>query len=478
MRKKIVFLSLVSTLTLAAGVAVAFQTRASSYSVKGTSGTYYHYEAVEADCSHYGIKEYWTNCKGDTTISEPTGVSIVEMGQPTQDEILAIIDAYGVSDERIIDKNDHHDPVTDADCLGRLVCSDCHQVVGSEVPTIDFVNNGIYGMYDWYLSFGTPDPSWVSVVDAGTIQFLTYNPGVLSEIKLPRIYYAGFDRVSIDLAITYKDVKISFDKAQTNMFTVPSNGYATKIVFSNISADKMNVSIIDSSSNVLISTVVSDADVLAGKEGFKIYAEGVYTGVGYERLSNFSFIKDCVHNYVADANCIGKEVCSICGHEHGIEDPTFDFTSNLYNSGTVYEPWGDFYQDGWARADNAGQVSFVCYEAGAISRYYLPKIYFAAYSRVTIDIAGNYEGTVYGLDHDFSSSWTLPFSNYDSFHLYFENITATSMTVIIADAFGTTQVSATCTNLNVLNGLENFQLFVKGMGAVGWDTCKNFTFVA
>ena len=52
------------------------------------------------------------------------------------------------------------------------------------------------------------------------------------------------------------------------------------------------------------------------------------------------------------------------------------------------------------------------------------------------------------------------------------------MTVKILDAFETVQVQGTCSSANVLNGLESYQMFVKGSGNVGWDAFSNFTFTA
>ena len=379
MKKRILFLSLVSlvaTLTTATSLAVAFQNRSSFYSAKGTGGTYYHYEAVGATCSTYGIKEYWTNCKDDTTLVEPLGVSIVEKGQPTESEISAIVAKYGAGDERIIAMNDNHDSQTDASCLGRLVCSRCHEIVGSEVPTIDFQTNGIYEMYDWYLSFGAPDKSWVTVPDQSSIQFLTYNPDVLSEIRLPNIYFAGFDLVSIDLSITYQNEKYSFNEDQSDAFTIPSNSYSTKLVFSNISETSMTATLRDSSNVVLLSKTVTDASVLKGDDGFKFFAEGVYTGTGHEVLSNFTFVENHVHNYAADPNCIGKEICSDCLDARAASIVSFDFTQSIYGA---YDYWDEHGTDSnWVVPTEAGKIQFVNADSdGSIFNYHLPRIYFA-----------------------------------------------------------------------------------------------------
>lgn len=471
------FIPLAALLSMSTTFAIVASKGATLFSVRGTGDPYYHYEAVAATCASYGIKEYWTNCKGDTTIVEPLGVDIIERGQPSAADIQHIIDTYGAGDERIIAKSDVHGAgVESADCLGKEVCSVCGETLGGIVPTIDFLTNGIYGMYDWYSSFGVPDPSWVSVPNATSIQFLTYNPGALSEIQLPRIYFAGFDCVSIDLSITYKDEVYSFDQAQTSSFTVPSNSYAAKLVFSNISNSGMTVTLRDSLNNILLSSMVVDANVLNGTAGFKFYAEGVYTGVGYELLSNFTFVKDCVHNFVADTNCIGKEVCSSCGKERGVADPSFDFTSNLYGAYDVYEPWGAWEQAGWAASDSASTIKFYNYGTG-VTHYHLPKIYFAGFSSVSISLASAYQGEQYAFDDSFLAKYETPFAGY-SLKISFENITSSSMTVSILDAFDNPQVQTTCTNLDVLHGNENFVLYLNGVDYGAWETFSNLTFVA
>lgn len=477
MKKKMLFIPLAALLSMGTTFAIVASKGTTLFSVRGTGDPYYHYEAVAATCASYGIKEYWTNCKGDTTIVEPLGVDIIERGQPSASDIQHIIDTYGAGDERIIAKSDVHGAgVESADCLGKEVCSVCGETLGGIVPTIDFSTNGIYGMYDWYLSFGAPDPSWVSVPNATSIQFLTYNPGVLSEIQLPRIYFAGFDCVSIDLSMTYKDEVYSFDQAQTSSFTVPSNSYAAKLVFSNISNSGMTVTLRDSLNNILLSSMVVDANVLNGTAGFKFYAEGVYTGVGYELLSNFTFVKDCVHNFVADTNCIGKEVCSACGKERGVADPSFDFTSNLYGAYDVYEPWGAWEQAGWAASDSASTIKFYNYGTG-VTHYHLPKIYFAGFSSVSISLASAYQGEQYAFDDSFLANYETPFAGY-SLKISFENITSSSMTVSILDAFDNPQVQTTCTNLDVLHGNENFVLYLNGVDYGAWETFSNLTFVA
>lgn len=292
MKKKFLSLSIVALTAVGGALALGALTNPSLFTVKGTSTTWYHYESVEPTCASYGIKEYWTDCQGESRIVEPTDVTIVEMGQPSAAAIQLIVDTYGDTDERIIAKSDEH-------------------------------------------------------------------------------------------------------------------------------------------------------------------------------------------NFVADPDCIGREVCSICGeaYQGAGANPSFDFTTNLYGAYDVYDPWGAVAQDGWAAPVDAGTIKFVNYTDGDICRFHMPRIYFVGYSSLTIDVTVNYNLVTYALDDSFASSYQVSFAGYP-LKLVFDNISETSMTVKILDAFGTEQVSATCTNLDVLNGNEGYVVYSKGSGNVGWDTFGNFTFVA
>ena len=77
--KKMVIAGLMSGLLISFGVTFG----SSSLSVLAAGGqVYYHYAGREADFSTYGIKEYWTNCSGITTIEEPTDIAkIYEFSQ-------------------------------------------------------------------------------------------------------------------------------------------------------------------------------------------------------------------------------------------------------------------------------------------------------------------------------------------------------------------------------------------------------------
>ena len=416
------------------------------------------HEATAAACTTAGNSEYYECSRCGKFFSDAAGQNEIE-------ENSWIIPAPG------------HNFGEDPNCLGKWICLDCGEYICSVVPTIDFQTNGVYGMYDWYKSFTAPDASWVTTPSAGSIQFLTYNPGYVSEVRLPNIFFAGFDLVSIDLSITYQNEKYSFNENQSDAYTIPSDSYSTKLVFSSITETSMTVTLRDAANVVLLSKTVTDADVLNGADGFKFYAEGVYTGVGYEVLSNFTFIENHVHNYVADPNCIGKESCADCLDTRATSTISFDFTQSKYGA---YDTWdGNGTDPNWVVASGADKIQFVnAANDGSIFNYHLPRIYFASLTKVTIDLVVNYEGETFALDHDYSSSWAAPFSVYDHAQLVFEDITSSSMTVKFNDAFGNTQMQVTCTNVDVLNGLEGFVMFAKGSGNIAYDTFQNFTFVA
>ena len=486
------------------------QIEANSWIIPALGHDLSHHDGHEATCEQAGSSEYWScsrcgkffsDSQGETEIEENSWV-IAALGHNLQqhDAVPATCTEAGsslyyecdrcgkfFSDAGALNEIDEnswiipatgHTNVEDPNCLGKVICSECGEFICSAAPTIDFQTNGIYGMYDWFKGFGVADPGWAVADGANSILFYTYATGGINEVEvmLPRMYFVGFDYITIDLLIEKAGEKYSFDEDLSSSFIAPSASYTAKFVFNNISDTSMTVSLLDGSNTVVISKVVTDANVLTGVDGFKFYASA--DGLGTEHLVNFTFVESHEHNYVVDQNCIGKEVCSECYAERGVADPTIDFTSSLYGAYDCYDPWGSAVaQDGWAKADNAGQISFVNYTAGDICRFHLPRMYFAGFSSVSIDVVVNYNDVVYALDSDFTSSFTTPFAGY-SLKVVFENITSSSMDVKILDAFGTTQVQATCSDSNVLNGLEGFVIYTIGSGNVGWDAFSNFTFVA
>lgn len=90
----VVFAVLVSTMV---GNDIVLGVRAAS-----TETVWYHYAATPASSS-YGSREYWTDCKGYTTIAKPAegeNVSFVEAGPADGNAIHA----YNSSDERLINR--------------------------------------------------------------------------------------------------------------------------------------------------------------------------------------------------------------------------------------------------------------------------------------------------------------------------------------------------------------------------------------
>lgn len=482
-----------------------------SWVIPATGHALSHHDAHNATCTEAGNIEYWTcdvcekyfsDAQGQTEITQAQTV-VAALGHSLQqhDAVPATCketgnslyyecnrcDKYFSDADALneIEKNSWiipatgHTNVEDPNCLGKVICSECGEFICSAVPTIDFQTNGIYGMYDWFKGYGVADPGWAVADGANSILFYTYATGGVNEVEvmLPRMYFVGFDYITIDLLIEKAGEKYSFDEDLSSSFTVPSASYTAKFVFNNISDTSMTVSLLDGSNTAVISKVVTDANVLTGVDGFKFYASA--DGLGTEHLVNFTFVESHEHSYFVDQNCIGKEVCSDCWEARGIASPAFDFQNDgVYGAYDCYDPWGSAVaQDGWARADNAGQISFVNYTAGDICRFHLPRMYFAGFSSVSIDVTVANNLIVYALDESFASSYTTSSEGY-SLKIVFENITSSSVDVKILDASGTAQVQATCSDSNVLNGIEGFVIYTKGSGNVGWDAFSNFTFTA
>ena len=106
MNKK-VFCAITGILTCGVVLGLSFYAKEGLIFIKGQDKPYNHYSAVAATCEDYGIREYWTNCSGTTTIYDPGEVQIVEMGQPSAADILYIVNNYGTSDERLIAPTGH-----------------------------------------------------------------------------------------------------------------------------------------------------------------------------------------------------------------------------------------------------------------------------------------------------------------------------------------------------------------------------------
>ena len=290
MRKKILLLSSVGLLATGAGTLLAVNASSTdSFSIAGGSTSWNHYETVAPTCGSYGIKEYWTDCNGTTTIEEPVGAVIVEKGQPSATDIEYIVDTYGADDERIIDKSDvHGSGVESTECLGKEICSVCGEILGGIVPTIDFTSS-LYGAYDVYKPWGdVAQDGWARADSAGQISFVNYTNGDVCEYHLPKIYFAGFESVSIDVAVQYNLVLYSLDAGFSSSFEVPFSGYSLKVVFENISSSSMTVKILDAFSTVQVESTCTDADVLNGDSNFVLYVKGS-GNVAWDALSNFTF---------------------------------------------------------------------------------------------------------------------------------------------------------------------------------------------
>lgn len=474
MRKKIILLSLASLVATGTALAFIIGNKTAFSLVKGDPIAYNHYEAVAATCTAYGIKEYWTDCRGNTTIVQPEGVSFIEKGQPSASDIQYIIDTYGNSDERLISPIPHNyvnSVVTDRIGYFATACEHCG-VAGSpsnevmQLADIDFT----------LATYGANGGKWATNVQptAKTMTYEVTDGHVENEIFLPKINFNLYTIVTFTLTGNVWDARVGLETG-SYAFPYSASGVHTGTLSFSIGVSQV-VATLECADGTNQNITITDSDIINGNTSLSLFmiADDPYRAITAELVA---LADSCSHNYVADTTCIGKEVCSNCSAARAIANPTIDFTANQYGAYTVYEPWGLYAQDGWTRGDNAGSISFVNYTDGDICQYHLPKIYFAGYSSLTVDVAVNYGLVQYSLDHDFSSLFEVPFAGY-SLKVVFENITSSSMTVKILDAFETVQVQAACTNADVLNGLDNFVIFVKGSGNVGWDAFSNFTFVS
>ena len=474
MRKKFIALSLIGAMATGAAFTIALANKNRFIAVSGSSNVYNHYEAVAATCTAYGIKEYWTDCRGDTTTTQPTGVTFIEKGQPTAEDIQFIIDNYGTNDERLVAPIPHsyvNSVVTDKIGYFGTVCEHCGVAGGLSNDVMQLAD------IDFTLAvYGANGGRWGTNVQP-TAKTMTYEVTAgheENEFFLPKINFSLYTIVSFTLTGNVWDARVGLETG-SYAFPYSASGVHSGTLSFSIGASQV-VASLECSDGVNQSLTITDSDIINGNKALSLFmiADDAYRAITIELTA---LADSCSHNYVVDTTCIGKEVCSNCGDARGIANPTFDFTANLYGAYDVYEKSGAWPQDGWVRGDNAGSISFVNYTNGDICVYHLPKIYFAGFSSITIDVTVNYNLVKYALDHDFSSEYQVPGSG-DSLKVVFENISSSSMTVKILDATETVQVQGTCSSADVLNGLEGYQIFVKGSGNVAWDAFSNFTFVA
>ena len=477
-KKTLLFGSLATTFAIGIGIVAASGihqlNKVGLFVPVGGSTTYYHYEAVAPTCEKYGIKEYWTDCKGYTTIEEPVGAVITEMGQPSDVDIQYIVDTYGADDERIIAKAEHNfvnSVVAEKIGYFATVCSVCGEAGAQSSDKMQFADIDFTKA-----TYGAEGGKWGTNVQP-TAKTMTYEVTAghtENEIKLPKINFSLYKNVSFTLTGNVWDARVGLESG-SYAFPYSASGVHTGTLTFTVGQTSIAAAL-ECSDGVNQNLSITDADILSGSKSVSLYmiADDAYRAITIELTG---LIDECDHNFVVDSSCIGKEVCSICGEVRGVTNPSFDFAANLYGAYDIYEPFGNYPTDGWVRADNASQISYANYTVGGVCNYYLPKMYFAGFSTLSIDVTVNYSGVIYSLDHDFTSSYTTPFAGY-SLKLVFDNITASSMTVKILDAFSTVQVQATCTDANVLNGLTNYVVFVQGSGNVGWDALSNFTFTA
>lgn len=473
MRKKRLLILSTGLITCGTLMAVCFSTSASSLSVSG-SDNWFHYEAVAATCENYGIKEYWTNCKGNTTIVEPVGGVVTEKGQPSAADIQYIVDTYGTDDERILSKAAHNyvdSLVTDKIGYFGTACSVCGEAGASSANLMAFAD------IDFTVAqYGAQGGKWGTNVQptAKTMTFEITEGNVENEIKLPKINFSLYQRVTFALSGNVWDARVGLETG-SYAFPYSASGVHSGTLTFVRSGAVVNASL-ECSDGVNQNLAISDSDIVNGNKSVSLFmtADDQYRAIIAELTG---LIDSCTHNFVADANCIGKEVCSLCGIARGVASPAFDFTSSLYGAYDTYKPWGiNVAQDGWVAANGSDKIKFVNYTNGDICVYHLPKIYFAGYSSLTAKITVNYSDVVYALAYDFASSYQVPFAGYE-LTVVFDNISESSMTVKILDAFSTVQVQATCTDLDVLSGNAGFLMYAKGSGNVGWDEFSNFTFV-
>lgn len=113
MKKKIVLISLLSASLISVSLVSVFAGKRNGNLdtiVRAGKPSGRHYPGIEATETCAGLREYWTNCDGYTTTSEPYNIAdYADMTVADSQAVLADLLANSPSDSRIINAHEHYD---------------------------------------------------------------------------------------------------------------------------------------------------------------------------------------------------------------------------------------------------------------------------------------------------------------------------------------------------------------------------------
>jgi len=372
MQKKYLLLSLTSVVAAGAVFALSISNSAPFLSIANTGTQWNHYEAVSATCDKYGIKEYWTDCKGNTTIVEPIEGQMIENGQPSAEDIQYIVDTYGAGDERIVAKVAHNfvDTVV-ASKIGYFgtACSVCGEAGELSANVMQFADIDFTKA-----TYGAQGGKWGDNVQptAKGMVFEVNEGSVEEEIKLPKINFSLYKSVSFTLAGNDWSCRVGL---ATGSYAFPyayrAEPYSGTLSFT-VSGNQVNASLYCAEGTTQ-NVTISDSDIVNGNKSVSLYmiADAAYRTISAELTA---LADTCEHNYVLDANCLGKEVCSICGEARAVA-PSIDFATNgIYGMYDWYKNFGA-PDPGWVFNVEANSIHFYTYNSGAYSEVCLPRMY-------------------------------------------------------------------------------------------------------
>ena len=311
-------------------------------------------------------------------------------------------------------------------------------------PAVDFTAN-MHGATVYSHEWSVADAARITPT-ANTLKYLVYhdnnNVNALSTLYLPKINFANFDKVIITVLFDTFAWNQQYGLEQNALTNVSDTwiagaSHTGTLTFEMV--DNVLVMTLQMNGKTLTKTI-TDADIINGKASTYFYVQAYYER--YVTLSNFTFKGECVEHaygewtagsdvgikkhtctecgYEEEAACVshtfgnvtataiglGTHACTICKatEEVAIDEPTLDFTANMYGATVYSHEWS--VADATRVAATADTLRYLVYHdngnTNALSTLYLPKINFASLGTVTVTVLFETFGwdQKYGLEQD------------------------------------------------------------------------------
>ena len=388
------------------------------------------------------------------------------------------------------------------ECIGAIDygCTVCGYVQSREnvdKPVIDFTSN-MYGATVYSCVWAVADDARITEKTADSLKYLVYHDNnevnALSKLYLPRINFANFDKVTVNVffdTFAWNQQYGLTEDALTNISDtwVDWASHEGTLTFEWVNGSLVMTLVMNGKT---LTQTITDADIINGKASAYFCVQAYYER--YVTLSGFTFKAPCTEHtygewtmgstvgmkkhactncgYEEEAVCtehtfgnvtaialgLGTHTCTLCNTtaEVAVDEPTFDFTSNMYGA-TVYSCVWAVADDARITEKTADSLKYLVYhdnnEVNALSKLYLPRINFANFDKVTVNVffdtfAWNQQ---YGLTEDaltnISDTW-VDWASHEG-TLTFEWVNGSLVMTLVMNGKTLTQ---TITDADIING--------------------------